>query len=73
MLNAHVNARDKYNNTALIWASTNGHEKIVEALLNEGADVNAVNNMDRTAIDLAALNGHTKALEKLIFINYQFF
>ena len=35
---ADVNARNEWGKTPLMWASFNGHAKVVEALLDAGAD-----------------------------------
>ena len=35
-----VNAKDKYGWTPLHWAAREGHKKIVELLIDKGADVN---------------------------------
>ncbi|KEQ57653.1 uncharacterized protein M437DRAFT_9095, partial [Aureobasidium melanogenum CBS 110374] len=37
----HVDARDESGRTALYWASEQGHDKIVQMLLDRGADANA--------------------------------
>ena len=37
---ADVNKADDKGETALFWASYNGHVKVVELLLGRGADVN---------------------------------
>ena len=39
---ADVNAKTKYNRTALMLAARYGHEKIVKILLEKSADVNAM-------------------------------
>jgi len=47
---ADVNARDKQDMTALMWASERGHTEMVKLLLENGADVNANNNDGQTAL-----------------------
>ena len=39
---ADVNAKTKYNRTALMLAARYGHEKVVKKLLEKSADVNAM-------------------------------
>ena len=54
------------NNTALIWASRNGHTNTVEMILNMGADVNAKDNSSNTALIRASKNGHTETATMLL-------
>ena len=63
---AKVDARTYYNDTALIYASENGHIEIVEVLLDNGADVNAYNNYGNTALMMASENGHIEIVEMLL-------
>ena len=66
-IRANVNARRKYDNdTALIYASENGHKEVVEVLLDNGADVNAYNNYGNTALMMASSKGHIKIVEMLL-------
>jgi ankyrin repeat protein len=51
--------------TALMEASSNGHTKIVAALVTAGADVKKSYSID-TALSLAASNGHVDILRVLI-------
>ncbi len=62
-----VNARDKYDKTALMQAAKRGHTKTVEALLANGADVNAIYFfLGETALMMAAAEGHAKTVEALL-------
>jgi len=67
-----VNAKDdqKYSPyqgaTPLIVAAGNGHKKIVDLLIIEGANVNAANDHGDTALHRAAYNGNKTIFEKLI-------
>ena len=47
---AHVNAVAKFNNTTLVWASRNGHERIVPLLFEKGAHINAAAEFGDTAL-----------------------
>lgn len=53
-----VNAKDKWGDTALIWAARAGDEGIVSLLLDQGADVAIRNYQGRSALDEARRNGH---------------
>ncbi len=59
---ADVNAKARYNVTALIFAATNGHVEAVRLLVSRGADINAQDTFYRArAVDMALSNGHTSA------------
>ncbi|MDB4712937.1 ankyrin repeat domain-containing protein [bacterium] len=51
--------------TALINASIEGHRKIVEFLIKEGADVNGYDVDGKTPVDYAVKNGH-KEIESIL-------
>ena len=53
----YVNARDKYDKTALILASSEGYTEVVKSLLDKGADVNANDHNGFTALMWAAYRG----------------
>ena len=56
----------KNDYTALIFASINGHDKVVNLLLEKSADVNAKTNQDWTALMGASYNGHDKVVKLLL-------
>ncbi len=41
----YISNISKYGNTALLYATHNGHGAVVDALLKAGANVNIVNNV----------------------------
>ena len=56
---ADVNAKSRYDVTALIFASSNGRLDAVKLLVSRGADVNAQDSFYRArAADMALTNGH---------------
>ncbi len=61
-----VNAKDAYNNTALIAAASNGQTKMVQLLLERGANVNAANKKELTALMGAAVKGNYDLVHHLI-------
>ena len=53
--------------TALIWASKNGHTKIAQKLVDNGANVNAATKFDKyTSLIDASLAGNFKIVQILI-------
>jgi outer membrane protein assembly factor BamB len=57
---ADVNAKARYDVTALVFAASNGRLEAVKLLVSRGADVNAQDSFYRArAADMALSNGHT--------------
>ena len=52
--NSLVNETDKLKRTPLHWACKRGYDKIVEILVDFGADVTKVDYLGRTCRDIAA-------------------
>lgn len=63
---AHVNARNKHGMTPLMKAASEGHTRMVRALLERGADPNLARNDKFTALALAAFFGHTETVKILV-------
>lgn len=63
---ADINAKDKYEKTALMLASERGFIEIVKLLLETGADVNAKDNIDHTALIDASDEGYIEIVKLLI-------
>jgi ankyrin repeat protein len=63
---ADVNARDDDGDTALYWASRNGHEELVALLLSHGADVINKGMGDWTALMTASDWGHLGVVRMLL-------
>ena len=61
-----INARNRHGTTALMKAAFFGHEPIVRALLDHGADPNLTRNDRFTALALAAFFGHGETVKTLI-------
>eukprot|EP00756_Hemistasia_phaeocysticola_P009463 Hpha_TRINITY_DN14892_c1_g4::TRINITY_DN14892_c1_g4_i1::g.169231::m.169231 len=64
-----LNAVDKQNSTALMWAAGNGHTVVVGLLLSKGHNteyINMQNKQGRTALMIAAKNGRLEVVEMLI-------
>ena len=73
----YINAKNNDGETALMWASYNGHLEVVKLLVTLGADVNAKDKNGNTALMWAIYNGHSevvaylKSLNKDTFLMYE--
>src|SRR5262249_47325796 len=57
---ADVNAKSRYDVTALFFAASSGRLEAVKLLISRGADVNAQDTFYHAgAVDMALTNGHT--------------
>ena len=64
---ALVNAKEGWRGqTALMWASAEGHSDVVELLLSRGADSGVRSNAGFTALLFAAREGHIGAVRTLL-------
>ena len=63
---AKVSATEEHGDAALVYASQNGHERIVQLLLEKGAHVDATGAFDATALMRASQNGHEQIIPLLL-------
>jgi ankyrin repeat protein len=63
---ADPNARNRYNQTALMVAAQRGHERVVEVLLEAGADLDTTAKYNLSAAMLAVVAGHEAIALRLI-------
>ncbi|OCK98553.1 ankyrin, partial [Cenococcum geophilum 1.58] len=64
---AKIEAREEeYDGTALHLAAANGHEKVIEVLLEMGADIQATGGVYSNAVQAAIAKGHESAAQMLI-------
>ena len=61
-----INESDDIGRTALSWASELGYDKVVQILLNRGADINAEEETFGSALIAAAWHGHEKVVQILL-------
>ena len=47
LLGANIHARDRYKNSAIVWASLYGHNDIVKTLISKGANPNDVDHVGK--------------------------
>ena len=63
----NVNAKDSWDNSALIKAARNGHSAVMEILLSHQVDVNAKDpRWNQTPLELAFTRGIPSIIEGLI-------
>lgn len=63
---ADVNAKDKFSQTALMYASRVGNIDLVRLLVESGADLNTAAKHNLSALMLAVINGHAEVVRILI-------
>jgi hypothetical protein len=63
---ALLSKRDKIGWGLLYWAAFYGHERVVQRLLNKGADVAGKDRSGQTALSRAAMEGHEAVVELLL-------
>ena len=63
---ADVHSRDGWKRTALHIACERGHPRIVEQLLEQGAETDVIDNRHRTPLHYAAINGNVKIMRRLL-------
>ncbi|KAJ5588763.1 hypothetical protein N7537_011441 [Penicillium hordei] len=61
-----VNRPDGTKSYPVMWASSNGHDRIVELLLERGANVNAQGGLYGNALQAACSGGHDKIAQMLL-------
>jgi ankyrin repeat protein len=61
-----INVTNRYGMTALIYASNNGHQAVVELLLAHDADINVTVSDGYTALMFASSRGHPAVVTSLI-------
>ena len=64
--NIDINAQGGHYGNALQAASGNGHEKVVQMLVDAGADVNAQGGDYGNALQTASSRGHEKVEQMLL-------
>ena len=62
-----INMRDKQRSTALHEACENGSKRVVELLLNKGAEISVANDDDVTPLHIACHEGCTEVVKALLF------
>ncbi|KAJ5642275.1 hypothetical protein N7490_006275 [Penicillium lividum] len=61
-----INSTDGTGTYPVIWASVNGYEKVVQLLLENGAEVNAQGGFYGNALQAASYEGHDKIVQLLL-------
>lgn len=65
-MDVHINEKDDFGRTALLWAVENNHQEVVELLLEIGADGDLQDHSGQTALFRAAWRGWGKVVESLL-------
>jgi outer membrane protein assembly factor BamB len=64
---ADVNAKGRYDRTALTFAADRGHTDVIRLLLDRGADIHAQDTFYKMrAVDMALMNEHLEAARLLV-------
>ena len=65
-INVLIDAQDKYGNTALIYAASEGHKEVVEILLKNKVIINARNKKGETALTRLSITKETIEIVDLL-------
>jgi ankyrin repeat protein len=65
-----INIKDNTGTKPLMYASRNGHDNIVQTLLERGADVNAQGRHHGNALQAASFKGHDNIVQTLLEHGY---
>ena len=65
-LSKKINTQGGYYGNALQAASYRGHDKVVQILLDKGADINAQGEYYGNALQAASIGGHDKVMKMLL-------
>jgi ankyrin repeat protein len=63
---ADIEATDSSGKTALLLASSKGHETVVQLLLENGQDTEAKDSNGKTALLLSSMYGHEAVVRLLL-------
>ena len=63
---AHVDEKDVYGDTALMWASRHDHTEVVKLLLDKGALLDEKDKYGRTAFGWTIARGNTAVMTLLL-------
>ncbi len=69
---AHIDIRDKFDHTPLMWACHTKHLELAETLLKNGADLNAEDRNGHTALRHAVHAGNFEVMDFLLKCGAQF-
>jgi ankyrin repeat protein len=61
-----INAKNRFDETALFIAASAGHFELVKCFCSLGADINAKNCVDESVMTVAAFNNHDRILTHLL-------
>lgn len=57
---------DALNQTALFYASREGHNNVIEYLVKQGCEINHIDTYGQTAVFYAVREGHLETAMKLV-------
>ncbi|KAM6529650.1 hypothetical protein FALCPG4_007779 [Fusarium falciforme] len=62
----NIDGKDSHGQTPLWWAAGNGHQAVVQLLLDRGAHIEAPDKWGRTPLSWATTNGHEAVVRLLL-------